>query len=156
MVRGREVGLLATVRDRNDVGGFVDTTLELALVASRCWVRVRWVEPRVSGLSKGGIATVRAINGIQEVVEEALEDVVVLVDWVIRLEQNCVLRVDDWVRDLEVQVRLGSCLREVCLWSDGTVDQVKLRLRALWNISSLLSVPLIALIDKATLTEQSS
>ena len=87
-------------------------------------VRVRWVEWGVSSLTVSGEGAVGAIDGVEEVVEEALVDVIGLVDWVIGLEQDAVLWVDNGVGDLEVEVRFRASF---CYWvrGYGAVDGVE-------------------------------
>jgi hypothetical protein len=50
------------------------------------------------------LTAIRTINSIQEVVEESSVILVGLVDWIIGLEKNDSLRVDEREGDLEVQV----------------------------------------------------
>jgi hypothetical protein len=72
--------------------------LELALVAEGVWVRVDRINIRVSSLAKRRIGAVRAVDGVEEGIEEAtaafetrgVEDVVGLVEY-------AVLWIDDGV-----------------------------------------------------------
>lgn len=65
----------------------------------------------VACLAESAVCAVRAVNGVQEVVQEAVVGVVGLVDRVISLEKDGVLWVDDWVADLEVEIGLWTCAR---------------------------------------------
>ena len=76
--------------------------MEGTFVATSLRVGVWRIENAVSGLAIGCVVTVRAIDGIEEVVEEAIVSVVVFVVVVVSLEENGILRVDDWVRNLEI------------------------------------------------------
>lgn len=103
LVVGGQVVFLLAVGDGDDVGGLVDAALELALVAEGIWVRVNWVYVGVSSLAKRRIGAVRAIDGVEEGVEETaaafetggVEDVVCLVEY-------AVLWVDDGVWRMSV------------------------------------------------------
>jgi hypothetical protein len=78
--------------------------LESALVSLSLWVWVRRVERGVPTI----VAAVGTIDGVQKVVQETFVGVIVLIDWVIGLEEDRVLWIDDRVRDLEVEVRLRA------------------------------------------------
>lgn len=72
-----EGGLVAAVGDGDHVGGLVDATLELALVAARVGIGILGVETggfgAVAGLSEGTVCAVAAINGVEEGCELRLE-----------------------------------------------------------------------------------
>ena len=108
LIGGGEVGFLAAIGDGNDVGGFVDAAFKGAFITASSRVRVGGVEWGVPGFTVGGEGAVGAVDGVEEVVEEAFEGVVGLVDGVIGLEEDGVLGVNDWVGDLEVEVRLWA------------------------------------------------
>lgn len=139
LVVGREVRLLLSVRDGDDVGGLVDTALELTLESS--WVGI-WVAGvkswGVTSLTEGGIGAVGAVNAVKEVVEETGEVVVGLVEIIIGLEQNGVLRIDDGVGELEIQVRFSSSSGNGN-WGSSTVNTVQDGLGALRNVGSEFS-----------------
>jgi hypothetical protein len=86
LVRVGQGGLVATVRDRDNIGGLVHTALQLALIAARCRVRVWRVVRGVTSFVIGRVRAVGAVNGVEEVVQEAVERVVGFVDRVVRLE----------------------------------------------------------------------
>jgi hypothetical protein len=73
--------------------------LKLSLVGSGGirWIWIWWVQ-------WADLTAIRTINSTQEVVEESSVIVVGLVDWIIGLEKNGSLRVDEREGDLEVQV----------------------------------------------------
>jgi hypothetical protein len=75
----------------------VNTALQLAFVSTclAAWVRIRWIQ-----WADG--AAIRAIYRIEEVVQETIENVVGLINWIVCLEQDTVLRVDERIRDLKV------------------------------------------------------
>ena len=108
LVGGGKVGFLAAIGDGNDVGGFVDAALERAFVTASRRVRVGGVEWGVPGFAVGGEGAVGAVDGVEEVVEEAFEGVVGFIDGVVGLEEDRILGVNDWVGDLEVEVRLWA------------------------------------------------
>lgn len=99
---------MAAVGDGNDVCRFVDAALEGAFVTGSSRVRVRGIEWGVSGFAVSGEGAVGAVDGVEEVVEEAFEDVVGFVDGVVGLEEDRVLGINDWVGDLEIEVRLWA------------------------------------------------
>jgi len=74
-------GLGATVGDGDDVSGLIYTALKLTLIAALDVMGVRRVQGRY-------LRAVGAVNGIEEVVQEAGVGVVLLVDQVVGLEQN--------------------------------------------------------------------
>lgn len=117
-----EIGLGGSIRDRDHIGWLIDAALKLALVAALIWVRIGRIERR------DGIA-VRSIDGIQKGVQEALEGVVILIDVVVCLEENSILRPDDGVRDLEIKIRFRPCVLSRCRRS-GTVDALQGRMSA--------------------------
>ena len=108
LVGGGEVGFLAAVGNGDDVRGSVDAAFEGAFEAARGGIRVRRVKWGVSGFAVGGEGAVGAVDGVEEVVEEAFVGVVGFVDGVVGLEKDRVLWVDDWVGDLEVEIRLWA------------------------------------------------
>ena len=61
------------------------------------WIWIWWVQ-------WADLTTIRIINSIQEVVEEPSVIVVGLIDWIIGLEKNGSLRVDEREGDLEIQI----------------------------------------------------
>jgi hypothetical protein len=78
---------------------FVNTTLKLSLggPGGIRWIWIWWVQ-------WADLTTIRTINSIQEVVEESSVIVVGLIDWIIGLEKNGSLRVDEREGDLEIQI----------------------------------------------------
>lgn len=108
LVGSGKIGLLTTVRDADDVGRLVDSTLQLTLVATWSGIWVWWIQGAVSSLAECRVCAVRSIDSVQEVVEKALIGVVCLVDRVICLEENGLLGVDQRVGNLEVEVGLGA------------------------------------------------
>lgn len=102
LVGDGQIGLGPAVGDGDHVGRFVHSALQLSLIAAR---RRVWV----MGVERRNVVAVRTVDRIQEVVQEAVEGVVALVDHVVCLEQNRVLRPNDRIGDLEVQIRLGPC-----------------------------------------------
>lgn len=108
------------------MGRLVDTTLKLAFVTSNdVWIGVDGVDGGVAGLAKCGIVAVRPVNGIEESVEETSSSFETerIVD-VVCLEENGVLRVDNGVGDLEVEVALTT---SVDAWCETTIDTFKFR-----------------------------
>jgi hypothetical protein len=93
-------------------------------------IRVRRVERGVTTI----VAAVGAIDSVQEVVQEAFVGVVVLIDRVIGLEEDGVLRIDDRVRDLEVEVRLSAGFVNTDR-GHSSVDGFKLWMSANRNLS---------------------
>ena len=128
LVRNGHVGFGTTVRDGNHVGWLVHSTLQLTLVTAIHIVRVRWVDVRVTGDTVRRVRAVRSIDGVEEVVKESRVVVVLLVLGVVGLVQDRVLRPDNGVRDLEVQVGFRSGLQKAvgrCLSSiNGIKDGV--------------------------------
>jgi hypothetical protein len=61
--------------------------LKCPFISSCSWIRIWWVE-------WGDSAAVRAIDGIQKVVEESGIGVVGLIYWIICLEQDCILWIE--------------------------------------------------------------
>ena len=134
LVVGREVRLLLSVRDGDDVGGLVHTALELTLESSRVGIWVAGVKSwGVTSLAEGGKCAVTAVDAVEEVVEETGEVIVGLVEIIIGLEQNGVLRIDDGVGELEVQVRFSSSGVNGN-WGGSTIDTVQDGLGALRNV----------------------
>lgn len=76
---------------------FVNAALEGAFITSWLGVWIRWVE-------WADRTAVRAIDSVKKVVEEPSVGVIIFVYWVICLEKNSVLWVEERVRNLKVQV----------------------------------------------------
>jgi hypothetical protein len=135
LVVNGEVRLGATVTDGDNGRGLVDSALQFALVSAwrvaGVWVRrIQW---RVSFLSECVKGAVASVDGVEEVVQEALEDVVLFIHRVIGLVKDGVLGVDDWVRDLEVERRLEASLR----WGNGcngAINEIQYGLRAVLDV----------------------
>lgn len=136
LVRDGQVALSSTVGNGNDVGRLVHATLKLALVAAVNVVRVCRVEVRVIFVA---LRAVRSINGVEKVVQETLVGVVLLVHGVVGLKQNRVLRPDERVRDLEVQVGFGTGLELALGGGLGTIDQAMDRVSASGNVTAIVS-----------------
>lgn len=132
LITDRETVLLATVADGDHAGRLVDTALELALVPARLRVGVGRVQRRVASLAKRAVGAVAAVNSVQEVVQEAVEGVVVFIWHIVGLEEYAVLRPDDRVRNLEVEVGLKTSVRNADR-SDGTIDSLQDWVRAVAN-----------------------
>jgi hypothetical protein len=122
LIGNREIGLGGSIRDRDHIRWLIDAALKLALIAALIGVRIRRIERR------DGIA-VRSIDGIQKGVQESVEGVVILIDVVVCLEENRILRPDDGVRDLEIKIRFRPCVLSRCRRS-GTVDALQGRMSA--------------------------
>lgn len=112
-----ETGFPPAVGDGDHVGGLVHPALELTLVAALSRVGVGWVQ-------RGNLAAVGAVDGVEEVVQEAFVGVVVLVDGVVGLVEDGVLGPDERVRDLEVQVGFRARAEDVG-WGFGAVDSAE-------------------------------
>ena len=118
LVRDGEFGLRATVRDGDHVRGLVGAAHARLVVPAGHVVRVHGVDVVLAGWV---LVAVRAIDGVQEGVEEAGRRVVVGVDGIVGLEENRVLRPDQRVRDLEVEVGFSSGLEGAVHGSTSTV-----------------------------------
>ena len=135
----------AAVGDGDDVGGCVHATLELALVATLLWVRVRWVNRGVASLVERRVSAVRSINGIEEVVQETVVCVVGLGGLVICLEQDWYAWVDERNGDGKIQDRLQTSIR-LSDRARGTIYSVLSRTEALGNVQSGLLVELVKIL----------
>lgn len=125
-----EAVFLATVRDGDLVGWLVGTAHLGLLVTAWCWVWVWWIKSLVAG--RLGNVAVRTIDGVEEVVQESLVDVVGLVDWVVSLEEDGVLWPNDWVGDLEVEVGFRASSGNAG-WGSTAIDTLKCWVGADWN-----------------------
>ena len=133
LVARGEVVFLPTVGDGDDVGGFVDTALEGSFVAAGLRVWVRWVEWRISGLAESAVRAVAPIDGVEEVVQESRICVTCFVDVVVSLEEDGVLRVDDRVGNLKVEIRFGPGCRDR-RGSSGSIDTIQGWVRSQWYV----------------------
>lgn len=131
LVRDGEVSLGAAVRDGENLGGLVDAALELAFVAAVGGIGVRRVQ-------RGDLAAVGSIDSIQKGVQKATEVVVCCVIWIICLKENGVLRPDDRIRDLKVQVGFGPCIGHAG-WGLSAVDGLQDGMSALGNLPGRVS-----------------
>lgn len=125
---------MASVRNRNDVRGLVDTALQASFVAASLGIWIRRVEWAVTRLAKRRVRAIGAIDGIEEVVQEATVVVVGFGGVVIGLKKDGILGVDDGVGDLEIKIRFWTCLCD-WYWSSGTIDTFKRRMGALRYIA---------------------
>lgn len=99
------------------VRGLVHSALKLPLVATRIWVRVDRVETlgadTIPGLAESTVCAVRAVKRIVEGIPESPDGcvrraLVLLIELVVSLEQHSLLRVDERLRSLEVQIRFDT------------------------------------------------
>lgn len=98
LVVSRQVVLLLAVRDGDDIGRFVDTTLQFALVAKGVGIRIYWIDGGVTGLAESTVRAVRPINGIEEGVQETTSTLETrCIEDVVSLKKDAVLWINDRV-----------------------------------------------------------
>ena len=100
--------------------------MKLALVPVGGIVRIYRIQNRVvSCLAERAVGAVTAVKGVKESIEEAFCTLSVLaignID-IVGLEEGDLLRIDDRVCQLEVQVRFAASLRNRN-WGLGAVDR---------------------------------
>lgn len=120
-----------TVRDGDNVGGLIDTTLKLSFVTARVGVWVHRIKTfwkdTVSSLTKCTEGTVRAVKCIVKGVPETPNgcvcgSLVDLIELVVGLEKDSPLRPNEWLRGFKVQIGLNSSGSHVLGSPESSVD----------------------------------
>ena len=152
--------LTGTVRDGDDVSRLVDTALQLALIAARIGVGILRVQAcwlsAIPSLTECAVGAITAVNGIEEswndqiisqlevenlmlTIPEAIEVSSRFIKFVVFLEENELLGVDQRLRRVEIQWSLEinrHKLRGVFDSPDSAIYQTLFRISAIRNITA--------------------